>query len=183
MIEIRDLAVRFGQKTVFEHFDLDLPEKGTVLLMGESGIGKTTLLRVLSGLLTPEKGSITGLKGRRISFAFQEPRLLEWRTVLDNVSMVSDPDTAKKLLTRVAMQDELITKAGSLSGGQKQRVSLARAFAYGRDVVLLDEPFTGLDPDNRNRVAELIGEAALAIVVTHEKTDAALLHVGKIIHL
>ena len=175
MIEVRDLTVRFGGKTVFEHSTFTLPETGVVLLRGASGIGKTTLLRVLSGLLKPETGSVSGLSGRKVSFAFQEPRLLDWMSALENVALVSDPKTAESLLTRLGLENELREKAGVLSGGQKQRVSLARAFAFSNDVVLLDEPFSGLDEENKRRAAELIRTAKLALVVTHDAEDGALL--------
>lgn len=179
MIEIRNLTVRFEQKTVFDRFDLDLPDTGVVHLMGESGVGKTTLLRVLMGTLTPNGGTVTGLKGRTISVAFQEPRLLEWKTAHENVAMVSDSETADRLLERLNMGAERNTRASKLSGGQKQRVSLARAFAFGSDVVLLDEPFNGLDEENRKRAAELIRTARLAIVITHDEEDSILLNADK----
>lgn len=175
MIEVRDLTVRFGGKTVFEHNTYTLPDSGVVLLRGASGIGKTTLLRVLSGLLKPETGTVTGLNGRKVSFAFQEPRLLEWMSALQNVALVSDVPTAESLLIRLGLENELSEKAGVLSGGQKQRVSLARAFAFSNDVVLLDEPFSGLDGENKRRAAELILTANLAVVVTHDADDAALI--------
>ena len=176
MINIRDLTVRFDGKTVFDHAAFTLPDAGVVLLRGASGVGKTTLLRVLAGLLKPDAGIVTGLEGRKLSFAFQEPRLLDWLSALDNVALVSDPQTAEALLKRLDLAKELREKAGVLSGGQKQRVSLARAFAFSDDVVLLDEPFSGLDEENKRRAAELICSAKLAVVVTHDPDDALLLH-------
>ncbi len=179
MIEIRNLSVKFRDKTVFDRYNLDLPDTGVVVLMGGSGIGKTTLLRVLCGVLKPNSGTVSGVEGRRISIAFQESRLLEWKTALENVASVSDLKTAQTLLEQLAMAGELQAKAATLSGGQKQRVSLARAFAFGRDIVLLDEPFTGLDEENKERAAALIRTARLAIVVTHDETDAILLNADK----
>ena len=179
MIELRNLSVKFGEKVIFDGFHLDLPDTGVVVLMGESGVGKTTLLRVLCGVLKPNAGTISGLEERRVSIAFQEPRLLEWQTALENVASVSDMKIAKMLLAQLSMEGELHAKAATLSGGQKQRVSLARALAYGNDVVLLDEPFTGLDDENKVRAAALIRSARLAIVVTHDETDAILLNADK----
>ena len=178
MIELKSITFRFDGQTVFENRSFTLPDHGTVLLTGESGIGKTTLLRILAGLIKPQSGSISGLEQRKISFVFQEPRLLESLSAIENVSLVSDRKTAQRLL------DELNLKnASELSGGQKQRVSLARAFAFSDDVVLLDEPFTGLDEQNKKRAAQLIASADLAIVVTHDTTDAELLHADRKINL
>ena len=183
MIEIRELSVRLGQKQIFADFSASIPDSGIVLVSGESGIGKTTLLRVLCGLIKPDSGTVVGMSGRKISVVFQEPRLLEHLTASENVEIVSDRATAERLLKELNMEGELGSKAGSLSGGQKQRVSVARAFAYSNDIVLLDEPFTGLDEQNKIRVADLIRTARLAIVVTHEASDAQILHFDEKINL
>lgn len=183
MIEIKHLSVTLGEKRVFNDYSLTIPDQGTVLISGESGIGKTTLLRVLCGLLKPNGGTVEGLKGRRISFVFQEPRLLDRLTALENVALVSDPKTATGILTDLNMENELHVRAGSLSGGQKQRVSLARAYAFSRDVVLLDEPFTGLDEENKQKAIRMIRTARLVIVVSHDPNDAKLLAADENIQL
>lgn len=183
MIELRDISLRFGDNTVFSHASFSLPDSGVVLLMGASGTGKTTLLRILAGLQKPDSGSVSGLLGRKITVAFQEPRLLPVRTARENVALVSDTDTADELLLRLNMQDAANDLARTLSGGQQQRVSLARAFAAGHDVVLLDEPFSGLDEENKRLAAGLIQTAALAVVVTHDVSDAELLSAADVLHL
>lgn len=183
MIEIKDLSVRLGAKQVFDRYSVSLPDSGVVLVSGESGIGKTTLLRILSGLQKPDGGAVTGLSDRKISFVFQEPRLLEHLSALQNVAIVSDTEKARRLLSKLNLETEMDQKAGALSGGQKQRVSIARAFAYSNDIVLLDEPFSGLDEQNKQRVAEMISTARLAVVVTHEVSDVELLNIDQKITL
>jgi NitT/TauT family transport system ATP-binding protein len=183
MIEIRNLSLRFGDKTVFDNRSFEFPDDGIVLITGESGIGKTTLLRVLCGIVRPAGCSVSGMSNRKCSIVFQEPRLLEHMTALENVSIVSDRETAEALLLRLNLKSEFKQKASSLSGGQKQRVSIARAFAFSSDVVLLDEPFSGLDKQNKIAAAELIRTARLAIVVSHDPADEELLKPDRKIQL
>jgi ABC-type nitrate/sulfonate/bicarbonate transport system, ATPase component len=183
MINASHLTFRFGDKTVFDDYSESLPDEGIVLLSGESGIGKTTFLRLLLGTLRPENGSITGMEGRKVSVAFQEPRLLGWKTVLENVASVSTKTIAMDLLSRLSMDSEYNTKCNDLSGGQKQRVSIARAFAFGNDIVLLDEPFSGLDDLNRKRVQDLILTARLAIIASHNDFDESSFQIAKRIEL
>ena len=183
MIEIQNLSVTLGEKIIFSDYSTTFPDEGIVMISGESGIGKTTLLRVLCGLQKPDEGRIIGLADRRISVVFQEPRLLDHLTALENVALVTDRTIAESLLRELNMENELHIKASKLSGGQKQRVSLARAFAYSNDVVLLDEPFTGLDEYNKQKAARLIQTARLAIVVSHDAEDAELLSADEKIKL
>lgn len=183
MIEIKDLSVKLGEKQIFSNYSVSIPDNGIVLLSGESGIGKTTLLRILCGLIKPDVGTVRGLDGRKVSVVFQEPRLLDRLTALENVALVSDGITAERLLRSLNMENELHVKAGALSGGQKQRVSLARAFAFSNDIVLADEPFTGLDEENKQKAAQLICTAGLAIVISHDPNDANLLPVDEKIQL
>lgn len=183
MIELRKISVHFGDKTVFIRYSCELPDQGIIIVTGESGIGKTTFLRLLAGLQKADDGIVLGTQGRKISFVFQEPRLLEWMTAFENVESVSDQRTAAKLLEQLDMGLESDRKCSLLSGGQKQRVAIARAFAYSSDLVLLDEPFTGLDEENKHRVAKMIKTAKLAIIVTHDPSDAELLNADCIIHL
>lgn len=176
MIELADISVSYGTKDVLDGLTASWEDFGTVVLTGASGAGKTTLLRVLAGLQRPTRGAVRGLSSRRIGFVFQEDRLLPWRSVLENVSLVSDIETSRELLKRLDLTDALEIKPEELSGGMRRRVSIARALAFSSDVVLLDEPFTGLDDFHREQAAELIMERTkLRILSTHDEAEAALL--------
>ena len=174
-IQLREVCLRFGGKTVLDRFTLDLPESGALCLLGPSGCGKTTLLRLLAGLLRPQSGSVSGLP-RRPALLFQEDRLLPWLSVLDNVAAVSTPEQARRWLEAVGLETELQAKPGTLSGGMRRRVALARALAYDGDWLLLDEPFTGLNPELVEDMSRLCLSRGLPILaVTHAQRDAELL--------
>ena len=118
-----------------------------VAVMGPSGAGKTTLLRTVAGLAGPDGGSIKRSQGR-VAMVFQDPRLLPWRTALENVELVCEPDNkqqARYWLGRVGLANETDVYPGALSGGMRQRVAVARALAHDAPVVLVDEPFANLD--------------------------------------
>lgn len=182
MIKLHDLTKRFGDKCVIDRLTLTLPQSGIVALMGPSGCGKTTLLRLLAGLEAPNEGEITR-DYRRVAVAFQEPRLIPWLTVKENLTFVLEntPDAdkiAREYLSSFELSAVENEKPGALSGGMRQRVSLARALAVGADLLLLDEPFSGLDTPLKERIAPLIKKAnpqGLSVVVTHDQKDAALL--------
>ncbi len=162
----------FDGKPVLEHISLTLPKNGIFLLRGASGCGKTTLLRILAGLEQPDSGRRIGFAGKRISMLFQEPRLLPQSTALENVSLVCGEEQARRWLCSVGLDGELLQKPHQLSGGQKQRVAIARALAYPSDLLLLDEPFTGLDLQLRSEILRLIqlyAKESPAVLVSHEE--------------
>lgn len=175
MIRLEHVQAGYPDQCIFTDLSAALPERGAIALMGPSGLGKTTLLRLLAGLLKPRKGSITGLENKRIAFLFQEDRLLPWLTALENVKIVSDEGRAREWLARMEIE-ETEKYPREMSGGMQRRVSLARAMAFGGDVLLLDEPFKGLDEGLRQRVAEKIqGRAALTVLSIHDRAEAALM--------
>ena len=162
-------------KIVFQDLCLQLPDTGAVALMGPSGFGKTTLLRLIGGLLRPESGEIAGIQGKKISFLFQEDRLLPWLTALKNVEIVSDEKKAKYWLSQMEIE-EMEKYPREMSGGMQRRVALARAMAFEGDILLLDEPFKGLDEELRRRIAERIRHrAGLIILSIHDRVEAELM--------
>ena len=178
MLQLRGLSVRFGDKSVLDRLSLTLPEQGILCLSGPSGCGKTTLLRVICGLETPEAGEVLG--AGRCGVVFQEDRLLPWLSVLKNVTVPTrvSPETAQKYLAAVGLLSEKDSLPGSLSGGMRRRVAIARALAAPSDVLLLDEPFQGLDSAVRGGIYPLIREAAAekpVVLVTHHLEEAQAL--------
>lgn len=174
----------YGPLRVLEDVSLVFPEKGVVCLSGPSGCGKTTLLRLLAGLERPEHGQIRGISDRKTAAVFQEDRLLPWMTALDNVALAlpgglrSNRDRAAEALALVGLAEQGSVFPSDLSGGMKRRVAIARALALDADMWLLDEPFTGIDPELRDRIASLLrqrAERALLVLVTHIEEEARLL--------
>lgn len=166
------------QKTIINDLCLDIPEGSRLCLMGPSGEGKTTLLRLLLGLEKPRKGKILRREGLRCSTVFQEDRLLPWLTVAENAALFSDGETARQLLEELGLADSMEQRPEELSGGMKRRVALARALACPFDLLVLDEALTGLDGENRTRCLALIdrvlGRRTL-VLATHNREEAEAL--------
>jgi len=180
MLKLHELTHRYGDNTVLNNISLTLAPGERIALMGPSGCGKTTLLRLALGLLKPSEGWVenTFLK---TGVVFQEPRLLTWRTALDNVNLVLG-DKAETLprsltcLTQMELGEASEKYPRELSGGMQQRVALARALVLDPDLLILDEPFKGLDHELRMRIIRQIGKTQSAILlVTHDPEEAQAL--------
>lgn len=176
MIELRSISMAYGAKQIFSGFSLAFSSPGQYAVLGPSGRGKTTLLRLIAGLEHPQGGQVILPKDTRIAFCFQEDRLLPFKTVLENVALVSDSfKSAQHWLSLVGLSAEENSYPVSLSGGMKRRAALARALAYDADILLMDEPFRALDEATHVQMLALVKEAAkdkLLILVTHDETDA-----------
>ena len=175
---IRMEHVTFGyalQRPILRDFSLTVPEGGRVCLMGPSGQGKTTALRLLLGLERPRKGTVSVPEGVRFSAVFQEDRLLPWKTVLENAALFSDEDSARRILTALGLGDSLGALPETLSGGMKRRAALGRALAHPFDVLVLDEALTGLDGETKQRCLTAIDEAVgrrTLVLATHDAEEA-----------
>ena len=190
--------VSFGYKrgiNVLSGFTLEVPDSGRVCLFGKSGCGKSTVLRLAMGLAKPGSGRITGTEGLAVSTVFQEDRLIPWKTVLENVALFADgteraasdgteraaadpADRAAYYLRALGLGDVLQSFPGELSGGMKRRVALARALAHNFDMLVLDEPFTGLDEAAKRNAIELVSRETagkMLLLATHDLLEAEAL--------
>jgi NitT/TauT family transport system ATP-binding protein len=185
LIEDKTYVGADGTKlTAISEFVLDVVPESMTVLMGPSGCGKTTLLRIVAGLDERYRGDVGLPPDTRIGLMFQEPRLLPWRTVRQNIELVAAPDFTAENLERLAqavgIADMLPRYPQELSLGLARRVALARAFATKPDLLLLDEPFVSLDERTADRLRRLLldvwqARPTTAILVTHNAREAILL--------
>lgn len=159
---------------------MELPSGEVTGCMGASGSGKTTLVRIIAGLETTDTGTVT-VKAKKISVLFQEDRLLPWLNVFDNLAIVCDDKTRiNNLLQSVGLENETSKLPNELSGGMKSRLAMARMFAHNGDLLLVDEPFQGLDETTKSFVIEHLWTPNITgktvFLITHSKTDDHLTH-------
>lgn len=185
-LEIKGLNKSFGEKTIFRDFSYIFDSCGIYSLEGDSGIGKTTLLRIIAGLDKDFSGSVsTGVKSS-VSYCFQEHRLFPALSAFDNVYKVSfkeeneeNKELTKSLLKRLKFSEsDMLLRPEELSGGMRQRVAFARAVLKKSDVLLLDEATKELDSELADTVLQIIAEEAkkrLVIFVTHKKSESEIL--------
>lgn len=185
---VKELCKRYrtesGEKIVFDNFSAEFKDGKVTAVMGSSGIGKTTLLNCIAKL-TDYDGEIAGVGSS--AYVFQEDRLIPDKTVYDNIDFVmqtEDADERKKRIKNALSVTELLSEAfrypSELSGGQRKRVSLARAFACGRELMLLDEPLSSLDIGLKFRIFDVMkkvfkSDSKTVIMVTHDVDEALTL--------
>lgn len=184
-------TARIADRTLFGPLKIELPPAAWTCLLGASGVGKSTVLRLLADLPTGVAfdGRIAASDGRplagRVAYMAQSDLLLPWRDLLGNVALgaslrgeAPDFDRARALIARVGLADRLSSRPSALSGGERQRAALARTLMEDRPVVLLDEPFSALDARTRAEMQELAAEllaGRTVLLVTHDPAEAARL--------
>ncbi len=197
MLDVRDVTVRYGDRLVLDRVSLSVRRGEVVALLGPSGSVKTTLLRVVAGLLRPDGGSVsiggrdvTALAAhqRQVGLVFQDDQLFPHRDVAGNIAFglriakwPRDDQHARvrELLDLVGLPGFERRRVDELSGGEARRVALARSLAPRPAVLLLDEPLSGLDPELHDRLATdlaalLRATGTTALMVTHDRDEAAL---------
>lgn len=187
MIKISGLCKSFGKHEVLKNLNLTLEDNGVYCLMGPSGMGKTTLLRIIMQLEKSDAGSIEGADLKDISVMFQEDRLCDVLTPVENVALVCEKNVSRKKiydnLCKILPKECLIQPVSELSGGMKRRVALARAMEYPGKIVIMDEPFTGLDYNTKKEVIGYILQQKrdrIMFISTHGEEDVSLLGAVKI---
>jgi sulfonate transport system ATP-binding protein len=178
-----------GVQHIFDDLTLQLPLEGITVLVGKSGCGKTTLLRLLANLEKPQQGEILFTRAQtpyqpKVGMVFQESRLLPWLTVAENIMLSQEKWRDEDVLPFLQLVDldasHLHSKPDALSGGMAHRVAIARALAYRPDLLLLDEPFAALDYFTRMALQQTVIEIqqqtnTAVIFVTHNVDEALLL--------
>jgi ABC-type multidrug transport system ATPase subunit len=178
VIRARKLAKRFGDKRVLEGLDLDVPRGGFVLVTGPNGSGKTTLLRLCAGLYAPTSGELEVNAARgSIGFLAHEPLVYRELTALENLDLYGRlyriPERRERcgaMLERFGLWRSRNERAGTFSRGMLQRLALCRALLHEPDLLLLDEPFDGLDAEGAELLGDELAErsGATALIATHE---------------
>ena len=169
----------YGDKEVLRDFTTKFEEGTVTFITGESGIGKTSIIRILMGLESYQSGRISGLEGKKISVVFQDDCLCDKLSLDKNLSMVIDGQQGKeqdldRLLDLFGLEGYRYKRVAELSGGMKRRLAILRAILYPHNLMILDEPFKGLDEENKKLVMGQLAKGMVdktAIIVTHDKTE------------
>jgi len=202
VIEVKNIRVVFGEKIVFDNYSVTLPEKDIYCITGKSGCGKTTLLRVISGLHEANSGEVivNGKKvikpSKDIGVVYQKYENFPWLNVLNNVLfpikmqrkvLQEDRIKAMEILERFGLHKDANKFPHELSGGMNQRLAMSSAIMHNPPVLLMDEPLSALDPENRESLQDFLLEFNKGdnqiVIVTHSNEEAEKLSKGKVIKL
>lgn len=185
-VRIKNISKTYGEKQVLSQLSKEFPAGETTVIMGASGCGKTTLLRILLGLEMPDSGEVTGMP-EKVSVLFQEDRLCEDISAYENIALVlerkrtrAQKDAQRRKIEQEAAQvgitaEDLTQNVMELSGGMRRRIALLRALLYDADCVILDEPFKGLDAATKQIVMQYVKEKTAGkttFLVTHDAAEA-----------
>jgi len=167
----------FDKLELYRDFSMTIPGGKVTAVAGPSGCGKTTLLRMIAGLEQPDRGSITT---RTVSCVFQEDRLLPWMTVRENLRLAGTAEQVEAVLGMMGLERFGEYMPEQLSGGMRRRVAMGRALVYDGQITLMDEPFTGLDPERKSQLIREIGalwkeQGRTVLFITHDRSDAEAL--------
>ena len=181
-MKVSNLSKTFGDLASLDHLDFSVEPGEIVALIGPSGCGKSTLLNIISGLVQPDKGSVSGVPDR-VGYVFQESRLLPWRTVFDNIRLAREENTpgaaqaVREWIDAVGLGGFEDYYPAQLSGGMAKRCAIALAFHHKSDLLLMDEPFQGLDYGIRMEMLNMLlsiwkKQRQGILFVTHEIDEA-----------
>lgn len=178
-IKLTQVSKKFQDKLLFENLNLTFPEGKMTCLMGPSGSGKTTIINCILGLIKPDSGMITGTEGKPVAAVFQEDRLIEHWDAIKNVKLVCDKSVSSEQimdeLKEVGLKESLKKPVRDYSGGMRRRVAIVRAMLAVSELVILDEPFQGLDDMLKEQVIDYVRRKTLGktvILVTHDREEA-----------
>ncbi len=188
-LHVENLALHYGGQVIFEGLDFTIAGGRLTALLGPSGVGKTSLLRIIAGLEAPFAGSVSASDaaplGGRVAYMAQQDLLLPWARVIDNVMLgaklrgaKAEPERAMDLLARVGLAERAQALPAELSGGMRQRAAIARTLYEQRPIVLMDEPFSALDAITRAKIQDLAAEllaGCTTLLITHDPLEACRL--------
>lgn len=182
MLTIRGICKSFEGRPVLKNVSFDFPEAAVTALRGPSGCGKTTLVNIILGLLAPDEGEVLLPENTRTAAVFQEDRLIEHFSAARNVRLTAPASVTdeqiRSALSELGLAQEGEKRVSEFSGGMRRRVAVIRAALFRPQLLLLDEPFKGLDEEMRARTAAFLRRncaQATTILVTHDETEAALM--------
>ncbi|MGN0026000.1 MAG: ATP-binding cassette domain-containing protein [Clostridium sp.] len=176
-IVIENLKKRYNDKVVLNNFNYTFKDKTISFIMGASGVGKTTLIKILMGLVQADDGKVIGINNKKISVVFQEDSLCENLSVLLNIKLVCENISNLEIqnsLDLLDLKDCMHKRVRELSGGMKRRIAIIRALLYDFDLLIMDEPFKGLDKETKIKVMDFVIsklENKSAIIITHDMDE------------
>ena len=191
-ITLKNISKAFGEKSVLTDLNAVFEYGKITVIMGESGCGKTTLINIIMGLEKPDSGDISGIP-EKISAVFQEDCLSEDFSAISNLravvgKRVSKSDISELLISFGLTEKDICSPVNQLSGGMKRRVAIARALIAESGLIVMDEPFKGLDEETREKVASIVEQnvrntGRTLILITHDAEEADLIHADGIIRM